>query len=797
MSSLLRDLRFGAHSLKTSPTFTAVAVLTLALGVGSNAAIYSTVSGLILDPLPWDNAGELVAISEWNKSQDVERRGASTAKYREWVEQAQSFRGLAAAAFASFNLTDGDQNLVADGFRVTPNALLVAGIRPPLGRSFVPEDAAPDAPPVVLLTHTLWESRYGSDPNIVGRNLEINGEPATVIGVMGPLQWLPTPWSNMLAPLRLEQAELSRTDHTLNVYGWLEDGVSIEQAQSEMSLIALRLEESYPETDAGWRIRVEDARTIVVQGSNRAGVWLWMGLAGFVLLIACANVANLQLARGAARQKEIAIRSALGASRGRIVQQLLTESALLAAIALPLALLVTRWVLDYFLSFTPGRYAYMPVMLRLDAPVFVFAFGASLLTVVLFGLAPALNASRSDLSVSLKEGGERGSSSGGGPRLRSALVVFQIALSLSLLVCSALFVERFGLLMQTDAGFRIENLLTTSVNLPLQRYPEPEHWRLFQRDLLGRLDTLPGVRSAATATWTPFGFGGDGRDFRIQGRATGGQDELPSASWSNVGLSYFETLDVRLAEGRSFEETDGENAVPVVIVNEALVQRYFAGESPIGQQLLFEHDETPREIVGVVTDSAQYSFTEPVFPQLYEPFAQQPGPVLNLLLRTEGSPLAIGGAVRAAARELDPLLPLYEMESMTMRTRDTLWPQRLSATVVGIVSAIALTLALVGVYGVVSYSTSQRTAEFGIRAALGADPTRIAWLVLRQAAVLAAWGLPIGLLLAWWMTRALSALLPGMPGFQPLSFVAVGLLLALAALLASAVPAVRATERTR
>ena len=285
-----------------------------------------------------------------------------------------------------------------------------------------------------------------------------------------------------------------------------------------------------------------------------------------------------------------------------------------------------------------------------------------------------------------------------------------------------------------------------------------------------------------------------GGDFRIQGRATGGQDELPSASWSNVGLSYFETLDVRLAEGRSFEETDGENAVPGVIVNEALVQRYFAGESPIGQQLLFEHDETPREIVGVVTDSAQYSFTEPVFPQLYEPFAQQPGPVLNLLLRTEGSPLAIGGAVRAAARELDPLLPLYEMESMTMRTRDTLWPQRLSATVVGIVSAIALTLALVGVYGVVSYSTSQRTAEFGIRAALGADPTRIAWLVLRQAAVLAAWGLPIGLLLAW--VDDAGGCLPCCPEC-PASTTQLRrsrLLLALAALLASAVPAVRATR---
>ncbi len=794
MTSLLRDLHFGARTLARNPTFTAVAVLTLALGIGSNAAIYSTVSGLILDPLPWDNSGELVAVLEWNTGQEIEGRGASTAKYLDWVEQAQSFRGLAATTFASFNLTDGDQNLVADGFRVTPNALAVAGLRPPLGRAFVPEDAAPDAPAVVLLTHTLWESRYGSDSNIVGRDVEINGEPATVIGVMGPLQWLPTPWSNMLAPLRLELDELSRTDHSLAVYGLLEEGVSMAQAQSEMNLIAQRLEERYPETDAGWRVRLEDARTIVVQGSNRAGVWLWMGLAGSVLLIACANIANLLLARGAARQKEIAIRSALGANRGRIVRQLLTESALLAAIALPLALLITRWVLDYLLSFTPGRYSYMPVMMRLDAPVFLFAAGASLLTVFVFGLAPALHASRSDLSVSLKEGGERGSSSGGARRLRSALVVFQIALSLCLLVCSGLFIERFARLMQADAGFRIENLLTTSINLPPQRYPESEHWRLFQRDLLSRLATLPGVRSAATATWTPFGFGGGGRDFRIQGQATGGQDERPNASWSNASLSYFETLGVRIAEGRSFEEADRENGVPVVIVNQAFVTRYFADESPIGQRLVFEQDDRAREIVGVVTDSAQYSFTEPVFPQLYEPFAQQPGPVLNLLLRTQGAPLVLGGAIRTAVREMDPLLPLYEMESMGMRTRDTLWPQRLSATIVGMVAAIALTLALVGVYGVVSYSTAQRTAEFGIRAALGADPARIAWLVLRQAAVLAACGLPLGLLLAWWVTRLLSALLPGMPDFRPLGFLAIGLLLALAALVASAIPAVRATR---
>ncbi|MEE9282380.1 MAG: ABC transporter permease, partial [Myxococcota bacterium] len=770
------------------------AVITLALAIGANAAIYSAVSGLILDPLPWDNSGEVVSISETNLKQNIERGGVSSSKYLEWVEQARSLRAIAATRFQSFNLTDGDQNMLADGFRVTPSALAVAGIRPPLGRGFLPEDVAPGAAPVVLLTHGLWARRYGSDPDIVGRSIEINGEPATVVGVLGPLQWLPTPWADMLAPLRLERDEVSRTDHSLSVYGWLAPGFSIRQAQSEMSLIAQRLAEQFPDTDAGWGVRLDDARTLIVQGSSRSGVWLWMGLAGFVLLIACANVANLQLARGGARQKELSIRAALGASRARIVRQLLTESALLALVALPLALLVTRWVLDYLLSFTPGRWDYMPVMLRLDTAVFVFTAVASALTILVFGLIPALNVSQTNLGASLKEGGERGSTSGGAQRLRSALVVTQIALALCLLVSAGLFLERFSQLQQTDAGFRLENLLATSLDLPSQRYPEPEHWRQLERELLARVEVLPGVRSAASASWTPFSFGGGGRSFGIQGRALGEQDERPSASWSNVSTGYFETLGVRLVEGRLFDEGDREGSVPVVIVNQAFVRRYFTGESPLGARLLFDGHDDASEIVGVVSDSAQYSFTEPVFPQLYEPSAQQPGPTLHLLLRTESDPFAVGGALRSEVRGIDPLLSLYVMETLLLRTRDSLWPQRLSATVVTLVAVIALSLAIVGVYGVVSYSTSQRTAEFGIRAALGAEPGRIARLVVRQASVLAAWGSALGLLLAWWVARLLSSLLPEMPGFRPLTFAGLALVLAVAALLASALPALRATR---
>lgn len=794
MTSLLRDLRFGARTLLSNPGFSIVAILTLALGIGSNAAIYSAVNGLILDPLPWDNSGDVLALSESNPRQGVTQGGVSTAKFLEWRDQARSFRELAAARFAAFNLTDGDRNMLADGFLVTPNALEAAGIRPPLGRGFLPEDAAPGAPRVVVLTHGLWQSRYGSDPGIVGRDIEVNGEPARVVGVLDRVQWLPTPWTEVLGPLRFEPDERSRTDHALNVYGLLAPGSSVEAAQSEMTLIAQRLAAQYPESDTGWGILVEDARAVIVQGSNRAGVWLWMGLATFVLLIACANVANLQLARGAGRQKEIAIRAAVGAPRARIVRQLLTESSLIALLALPLALLVARWVIDYLLSFTPGRYDYMGVMIRLDGGVFAFAALAAALTVIFAGLVPSLSASKTNLTVALKEGGERGSSNRGAQRLRSVLVVVQIALALSLLVSAGLFLERFSRLMQTDPGFELENLLATSIELPAERYPEAEHWRLFERDLLARVERLPGVRSVGSATWTPFSFGGGGRTFAIQGRALGEQDEQPSASWTNVSMGYFDALGVRLVEGRKFEPADREGSVPVVIVNQALARRYFGDESPLGQRVLFDQDELAREIVGVIGDSAQYSFTQPVFPQLYEPSAQQPGRNMHLLVRTQADPLSLGPALRSELQAMDPLLSLYLLETMSQRTRDSLWPQRLSATIVAVVAAIALGLALVGVYGVVSYSTSQRTAEFGIRAALGADPARIARLVVRQAVVLAAWGSAAGLVLAWWMSRGLAALLPGVPEFAPFRFIGLALVLAAAALLASAVPALRATR---
>ncbi len=793
MGTLWRDVRFGAQALVRSPGFSLVAVLTLALGIGANGAIFSIVSGTLLNSLPWKDPATVVGLYEHNLKLDLRDRFVSTAKYEDWREQLRSFTDLSAVYPWGFNLTDGGNLDFVDAAVMSPNNFPLLGIRPELGRGFVAADARPGAEPVVVLSQGLWERRYGADPEIIGKQLEIDGEPATVVGVLSAEQWFPWPWTQLMAPLRLQSADLSRTDHRLGVFGRLAPGVSLAEAQAELDVVTARLAGQYPETDAGWTAEVGLSRDRVVMGETRTAIWTLMGAVGFVLLIACANVANLLLARGAARQKELSIRAAIGADRLQITRQLLTESAVLALLALPLALLLTRWALDFFLSRVPDSITYVEQFFRFDAPVLSFLVGATFLTVFVFGLVPTLQAAKPDLVTNLKEGGDRGSSHGGGQRLRSGLVVVQIALALALLISCGLLIQSFGNTRSSDPGFRIDNLLTTSLDLPETRYAEKVHWRGFQRDAVMRLEQLPGVRSVGVVNNAPFGFSGWDQSFKVEGRAAASDEEVPRGLWSNASPAYFRTLGIRLLQGRSFDEGDTESSLPVVVINETLARRYFAGGSPLGERLVLEDDEA-REIVGVVADIKHWGFADEPTPQIYEPFAQRPSRYMSLVLRTSADPLTVVAGLRREMRALDPLLPIFTVETMTSRAQRSLWQQSLFALLMGILGGLALLLASVGVYGVVSISTAQRTREFGIRSALGAEPRGIALLVLRESVRLAAYGIALGLVLTAVMVRAIAALLYEVTPWDPVTFVSLSVVLAAVAIVSSTVPAVRATR---
>ena len=791
MATFWRDVRFGALALLRAPGFTLVAVLTLALGIGVNGAIFSIVSGTLLNSLPWEDPSTIVGLFERNPRQDQREYWVSSAKYPELREQLRSVTDLAALYPWGFNLTDGGELEFVDAALVTPNNFSVLGIRPWLGRAFVPEDARPDAERVVVLSHGLWTRRYAADPAIVGRRLEIDGEPATIVGVLSAEQWFPWPWTQLVAPLVLEVAAASRTDHKLGLYARLAPGVSLEQAQAELEVVSRRLSEQYPETDAAWTIGAYLSRDRVVQGPTRTAIWILMGSVGFVLLIACANVANLLLARGTGRQKELSIRVALGATRAQLVRQLLTESTVLALLALPFALLVTRWSLDFFLSRVPDSVTYMDQFFRFDTPVLTFAVLVTLLTVFVFGLTPALQVSRGDVNQNLKEGGDRGSSGSGRRRLRSGLVVVQIALALSLLVACGLLIQSFGNTRSVDPGFRLENLLITSLDLPKSRYPEEEHWKVFQRGMLARLSQLPSVESAASVNNAPFGFGGWERNFTIEGQPLAHEAEVPRGNWVQSSPGYFRTLGIRLLQGRVFSEEHSESGAPVVVINQTLARRYFAGESPLGQRLVIEQGE-PREIIGVVADIKHWGLREDASPQLFEPFVQQPNSHMSLVMRTKGDPLQVVPGLRREVRAIDPLLPIFTVETMTSRAERSLWQQSLFALQMGLLGGLALVLAAVGIYGVVSFSTAQRTREFGIRSALGAEPHGIVFLVLRESIRLATYGVALGLLLTALLVQAIAGLLYEVNPWDPATFVSLSVVLAAVAMGSSTVPALRA-----
>jgi putative ABC transport system permease protein len=794
---LWQDLRYGVRTLLKNPGFTAVAVIALALGIGANSAIFSVVNAVLLQPLPYRDPDRLVMVWEDNTKGGYPRNTPAAANFLDWREQSRVFEGMAAIANQSFALTGAGEPERIDGRRVSASLFPLLGVEPLLGRAFLPEEDQPGAGRAVILSHGLWQRRFGSDPNITGKALTLNGESHTVVGVMPAHFQFPAREDELWVPIAFtnEQAA-NRGTHYLQVVARLKPGVTVEQTQAEMSAIAARLQEQYPSQNTGVGAAVVPLHEQLV-GDIRPALLILLGAVGFVLLVACANVANLLLARAAARQKEIAVRVALGASRMRLIRQFLTESVLLAAVGGVAGLLLSLWGVNLLKAFIPENISQVGAI-SIDAQVLGFTLLVSLLTGLIFGLAPATQASNFNLNETLKEGGRDSSAGSRGNRIRAVLVVAEVAVSLVLLIGAGLLINSFLRLRSVDPGFRADNLLTMRIVLPELKYPDQARRAAFYAEALRRIEALPGVESAAVTNWIPLVRQGDSNSFTVEGQPDPGPGRSPSVATRVVSPRYFDTMGIQLLRGRQFGEQDRADSPPVVIVSEAMARRSWPGEDPVGKRMKmggYNSDAPWMEVVALVKDVRQFELTAEPKPQIYLHYEQpaffRPS---NLVVRTEADPLGLAATVRKTVWEIDKDQPVSNISTMEDVLSESISRQRFSMLLLGIFAGVALVLAAVGIYGVMSYSVAQRTHEIGIRMALGAQAADVLKLTVGQGLRLVLVGVAVGLAAAFALTRLMASLLYGVSATDPATLVTISLVLISVALLASYVPARRATK---
>ena len=794
LETWFQDMRYGARTLLKQPGFSLIAVLTLALGIGANTAIFSVVNAVLLRPLPFAEPERLVWL--WDTIPQLGTAPMSLPDFLDWKSQNQSFEHLAAFQGGSAFVDTGDGTRDTPMGLVTPETFALFRVSPILGRTFTDEETLPGRFRVTVLSYAMWRSRFGSDPNVVGRTIDFNGAPYTVIGVMPDGFSFPDR-AELWRPLPIDPNDLNRGPHYLRVVGRLKPQVTLAQAQADMSTIAARLSQQYPEKIAGHGVKLELLRDVVV-GDIGPALFILLGAVGFVLLIACANVANLLLARVGTRQKEIAVRTALGASRLRIVRQLFTESIMLSLVGGATGLLIAVACVNWLVSLGPKTIPRVQEI-AVDPRVIFFTLLISVFTSLLFGLAPALQASRPDLTDAFKEAG-RGSGGRHRNRLRSVLVISEVALSLVLLVGAGLLIRSFAKLNHVDPGFNPDEVLTMGVTLLPKKYPEDAQVASFYSQLLEQAATTPGVISAGAISDLPF-FGSNTSDyFTIEGRPPIAKQDEPLTEYHVVTPRYFQSMGIPLLAGRDFAETDTKQAPNVVVINESFAQRHFAGENPLGHRIKLQGQERdPFLIVGVVGNVRQLGIDKPPTAEVFVPFLQDPlsktyQRSMTIIVRTKSDPGTVAGSLRTALTSLDKSLPLYDVKTMTEYLRDSLARRRFNLILLTAFGGVALVLAAIGIYGVISYGVTQRTTEIGIRMALGAEKGDVLRLVVRQAMIMALVGVAIGLLGSFALTRLLGALLFEVSVTDPLTFTAIALLLTFVALLACIVPAWRATK---
>ena len=760
------------------------------------------VNAVLLRPLPYPAPEQLVWIWGTNPLNDIPKENASYPDYADRKQQAQSFQAMGGFAQTSPILTGGEgEPERLPGAVVMGDLFTALGVEPALGRKFLPEEMEAGKNRVVILSHALWQRRFGGDPNIIGQQIQISGNANTVIGIMPANFQDPIPEATKVVQLWLPLAvsdgmRQSRRGDFLNVIARLKPGVKLEAVRAEMTGIAARLEKQYPATNTQWGVIVQPLHETLT-GDVRPALLILLSAVAFLLLIACANVANLLLARASSRQREIAIRAALGASRGRVVRQLLTENIVLSLCGGGLGLIFAGWGIHALLALSPGNIPRLG-SIAIDRQVLFFTLGVSLVTGLLFGLVPAFTASRPDLNNTLKEGGRSAAEGAGGRRLRNALAVTEIALSLVLLVGAGLLIRSFIRLQEVRPGFNPQHLLCVDLSLPSAKYKEDQQTVNFFDQLLGSLGQQPGIQSAAVSEGFPLGGGANFLAFAVEGRVLAPTDRTPDAETRAVSPDYFRTMQIPLRSGRFLNEHDVAGQPAAIVVSETLEKKYFPGQDPVGKRVTFGDPQAKDvqwyTVVGVVADVRGISLNEDPYGQLYTSYRQTPRRSLTLVVQTAGEPTTMLGTIREKIWALDRQQPLYNVRTAEEVLGKSIARPRFNMLLITILASVALVLAAVGIYGVISYSVTQRTHEIGVRMALGASAADVLKLVVGQGMILAGAGVVLGLLAAFAVTRIMATLLFGVTATDPVTYFGLAFLIGIIALLACYIPARRATK---
>ena len=791
MDTLFQDLRFGLRMLLRNPSFALIAVITLGIGIGANAALFSVINGVLLKSLPIKDADHVAFI--WSNTARIPGNiPSSTLNYRDWKQMNHVFSGLAGRRPFVSNLSTGRDPERVTGERVTADYFTVLSVTPILGRDFQTGEDKIGGEPLVLLSKGLWERRFGGDRNIVGQVITLNGAKTTVIGVM-PNDYRPNVEFWIPLPINYEGAD--RDFHDTTVIGRLAPGVSIAKAQAEMDTINDQLIKQYPDINTGWNLRVVPIHESIVQ-NIREVLLILFGAVCFVLLIACTNVANLMLARAASREREIAIRTALGAGRFRLIRQVLTESFLIAIAGGVLGVFIAVWGTRFLISLNPQG---IPLSneIGLDLRVLGFTVLVSIVSGVVFGIVPALQATKPDLNSTMKESGKSSTNARGG-MIRNMLVVVEIALALVLLIGAGLLIKSFARLQDVDPGFNREKLLTFQISLPAVHYSRPEQVTGFYKDTIQRVSTIPGVNSASAISVAPLASQGPRYIFYTEGKPLPTASESPIASYRVAAPNYFETMGIPLIAGRTFTDADIQSSLQVVIVNKELANQMWPDQNPIGKRMtvgvpLSLNDVRYQTVVGVVGDVKHTSLSGDTGMQMYQPFYQAPGLGMTLVLRGKLDPTNLLDSVRNTVREIDPTLPLANVKTMDTIIYENVAPFRFNMFLLTLFAGVALVLTIIGVYGVMNYNVTQRTQEIGIRMALGAEPGEVRAMILKKGLILSLIGLAIGLVGSFAATWAMSSLLFGVSTTDPATFAGVAVILTVVALIACYIPARRAT----
>ena len=800
METLFKDLRYGIRSLLKHPGFTAIAVITLALGIGANTAMFSVINAVLLRPLPYHEPARLVTIWEESPERGMYEMPVSFANLRDWVDQNHTFEQISAYTFSNLNLTGAGEPARLGAVRASANLFSLVGAAPQLGRTFLPDEDKEGANHVVILGHALWRKRFGSDSAIVGRSVTLNNQSYTVVGVMSSRFQFPVGFGYMgkvlndpidlYVPIAASSAETRRGNYSFFAIGRLKPSVTIDQARAEMTTIEGRLEQQYPDGNTGIGISLVPTQEQTVK-EIRPALLVLLGAVAFLLLIACANIANLLLARGASRQKEFAVRAALGASRLRVMRLLLTESLTLSLAGGCLGLLLAVWGTAALTAIAPDNIPRLNEV-GVDARVFAFTLAVSLVTGIVFGLVPALHAAKPDLNEALKEGSRGSMGSTAGSRTRSVLVAVEVALSLVLLIGAGLMIRSFSRLQQMNLGFNPDNVLTVSLTLPNSKYTEDRQQAAFFQEALERIQSLPGVKSAGGTTGLPLTLSVSGSDFRIEGRPEPEAGKEMIINTRSISPGYFQTLGIPSVKGRDFSDRDKSDMPKAAIINRDLARIYFPNEDPIGKRITFDDGGSWIAIVGVIGDVRQLGLDSSARPEVYLPYLQVASPSMSLVIRTASNPSSLVAGVKSQIQMIDKDLPIDDAKTMQQLLLESTSGRRFNMLLLTVFAVVALVLATVGIYGVMSYTVTQRTHEIGIRVAVGAQPRDVFRMVIGKGMLLAMIGVATGLVGAFGLTRLMTTMLFGVEPTDPATFVSIAVLLTSVALAACYIPGRRA-----